>query len=98
MSAKKRLIIIIIGAAIILLMGLMAFNFITDPFGVFNSPFFSWDSYEMTAAPKTAKITYLENCDTEYDSFIIGSIETGNYPVSELNEYFKRLFLQYGGL
>lgn len=92
MSAKKRLIIIIIGAAMILLMGLMAFNFITDPFGVFNSPFFSWDSYEMTAAPKTAKITYLENCDTEYDSFIIGSIETGNYPVSELNEYFNASF------
>ncbi len=72
MSDKKWLKMFA-GAVVLSLLLCALFNILTDPFGVFGDPIFSWDAYNQTNNPRTAKIAYLEEHKGEYDSFIIGS-------------------------
>jgi len=88
-------------AATVLLLAaaMMAFNFITDPFGAFGDRFFQWWSYNETMNPRVAKISYLEEHHQEYDSYIIGCSSTSSYPTEQLNEYFDAKFynlIMYG--
>ena len=98
MSSKKWLIaffatVLLIGA------GVVGFNYLMDPFGVFRNPLLEWPSYEMTVNPRTAKFTYLQQHAQEYDSYIIGGSSTSSYPTEQLNRYFNARFynlIMYG--
>lgn len=79
--------------------GLMAFNYVMDPFGAFGDRFFQWWSYNETMNPRVAKLSYLEQNHDEYDSYIIGCSSTSSYPVEALNEYYDASFynlIMYG--
>lgn len=78
----------------------MAYNVMTDPFGVFGDPILDWYEYDMTMNPRVAKIAYLDRNHTNYDSYIIGSSKASSLPVGELNAYLDASFYNmtwYGG-
>ena len=86
MSSKKWFFMFIL-CALITFGGIMAFNVITDPFGVFGDHFFNWYSYDMTQNPRVAKVAYIDKEHKKYDSYIIGCSSTSSYPVTMLNQY-----------
>ncbi len=78
---------------------LMAFNWITDPFGAFGDRVLQWWSYDETHNPRVAKISYLEQHHDEYDSYIIGCSSSSSWPTESLNEYLDAKFynmIMYG--
>lgn len=79
-------------AVIFLLIVLAGFNIMVDPFGVFRDDIYQWDSYNFTNNPKTAKIEYLEDHKTEFDSFVIGAASASSYAPKELDEYMNARF------
>ncbi len=98
MSSKKWLIAFF-GTLLLLIAGLAALNYFTDPFGVFAGPGLQWPSYEMTINPRTAKLTYLKDHHQEFDSYIIGGSSTSSYPTQRLDQYFDAHFynmIMYG--
>lgn len=85
--------------ALLLVLGVAAFNYITDPFGAFGDRFFQWFSYDETNNPRVAKISYLEQHHEEYDSYIIGCSSTSSLPTQTLNEMYDASFynlIMYG--
>lgn len=98
MSSKKWLVTFF---ATVLLMagGVVGFNYLADPFGVFQGSFLEWPGYEMTINPRAAKLTYLKTHAQEYDSYLIGCSSTSSYPVEKLNQYLDARFynmIMYG--
>ncbi len=91
MSSKKWLVTFFATLAL-LGGGVLAFNFLTDPFGVFPGALWEWPSYEMTLNPRSAKVSYIQEHHQEYDSYIIGCSSTSSYPTEQLNEYFDASF------
>ena len=91
MSSKKWLIaffttVVLLGG------GVLALNFLADPFGVFPGSLWEWPSYEMTINPRSAKVSYIQEHHQEYDSYIIGCSSTSSYPTEQLNEYLDASF------
>lgn len=89
---SKKWIISFLGILALIGVGIVGFNFLVDPYGVFNNIGVVWPSYEMTQNSETAKITYLKGHYQEYDSYIIGDSSTSSYPTEQLNEYFGASF------
>ncbi|MBR5252326.1 MAG: polysaccharide deacetylase family protein [Clostridia bacterium] len=78
---------------------LCGFNILTDPFGIFGDPIMDWYSYNITNNPRAAKIAYLDEHYSEYDSYIIGCSSTSSFPVDAFHEYLDAKFynlIMYG--
>ena len=91
MNSKKWLILFFVTALVIAL-GICAFNIITDPFGVFGDPVLEWWSYDITNNPRTAKFSYLDKYHDRFDSYIVGCSSTSSFPVDAFNEYLDAKF------
>ena len=88
MSSKKWLIafvstVLLIGALV------LGFNYITDPFGAFGDPLFQWWSYDETLQPRVAKISYLEQHHSQYDSYVIGASSSSSLSPKTLERYYE---------
>ncbi len=98
LSSGKWLILFVLSVILICILW-AAFNYVTDPFGVFGDRVIKWWSYDETNNPRTAKFSYLKEHHDEYDSYVVGCSSTSSYPTSELNEYFDASFynlIMYG--
>ena len=98
MNAKKWVLTFLL-LALVLALGLAAFNYVTDPFGAFGDRFLNWFSYDETNNPRVAKISYLEQHHEEYDSYILGCSSTSSLQVSDFNELYDANFynlIMYG--
>lgn len=98
MTSKKWLVMFF-ATVLGLLLLLMAFNWITDPFGAFGDRVLQWWSYDETNNPRVAKISYLEQHHNEYDSYIIGCSSSSSWSTETLNEYLDANFynmIMYG--
>ena len=98
MNAKKWVLTFLL-LALVLALGLAAFNYVTDPFAAFGDRFLNWFSYDETNNPRVAKISYLEQHHDEYDSYILGCSSTSSLRVSDFNELYDANFynlIMYG--
>lgn len=98
MNAKKWVLTFLL-FALVLVLGLAAFNYVTDPFAAFGDKFLNWFSYDETNNPRVAKISYLEQHHDEYDSYILGCSSTSSLQVSDFNELYDANFynlIMYG--
>ena len=98
MNAKKWVLTFLL-LALVLVLGLAAFNYVTDPFAAFGDKFLNWFSYDETNNPRVAKISYLEQHHDEYDSYILGCSSTSSLQVSDFNELYDANFynlIMYG--
>ena len=98
MNAKKWVLTFLL-FALVLVLGLAAFNFVTDPFAAFGDKFLNWFSYDETNNPRVAKISYLEQHHDEYDSYILGCSSTSSLQVSDFNKLYDANFynlIMYG--
>ena len=86
MSSKKWVVMFFI-FSLITFGGIIGFNVIVDPFGVFGDYFVDWYTYNMTQNPRVAKVSYIDKEHENYDSYIIGCSSTSSYPVELLNKY-----------
>lgn len=87
MNAKKWVLTFLL-FALVLVLGLAAFNYVTDPFAAFGDKFLNWFSYDETNNPRVAKISYLEQHHDEYDSYILGCSSTSSLQVSDFNKLY----------
>lgn len=98
MNAKKWVLTFLL-LALVLVLGLAAFNYVTDPFAAFGDKFLNWFSYDETNNPRVAKISYLEQHHDEYDSYILGCSSTSSLQVSDFNKLYEANFynlIMYG--
>lgn len=98
MNAKKWMLTFLL-LALVLALGLAAFNYVTDPFAAFGDRFLNWFSYDETNNPRVAKISYLEQHHDEYDSYILGCSSTSSLQVSDFNKLYDANFynlIMYG--
>lgn len=98
MNAKKWVLTFLL-LALVLALGLAAFNYVTDPFAAFGDKFLNWFSYDETNNPRVAKISYLEQHHDEYDSYILGCSSTSSLQVSDFNKLYDANFynlIMYG--
>ena len=98
MNAKKWVLTFLL-LALVLALGLAAFNYLTDPFGAFGDKVLNWFSYDETNNPRVAKISYLEQYHDEYDSYILGCSSTSSLQVSDFNKLYDANFynlIMYG--
>ena len=98
MNAKKWVLTFLL-FALVLVLGLAAFNYVTDPFAAFGDRFLNWFSYDETNNPRVAKISYLEQHHDEYDSYILGCSSTSSLQVSDFNKLYDANFynlIMYG--
>lgn len=98
MNAKKWVLTFLL-LALVLALGLAAFNYVTDPFAAFGDRFLNWFSYDETNNPRVAKISYLEQHHDEYDSYILGCSSTSSLQVSDFNKLYDANFynlIMYG--
>ncbi len=98
MKSKKWLVMFFTTVAFMLVL-ICVFNLITDPFGVFGDKIMNWYSYDITNNPRTAKISYLDEHYTEYDSYIIGCSSTSSFPTEDFGKYLDAKFynmIMYG--
>ena len=98
MKSKKWLEMFFITVALMLIL-ICVFNLATDPFGVFGDKIMNWYSYDITNNPRTAKISYLDEHYTEYDSYIIGCSSTSSFPTEDFGKYLNADFynmIMYG--
>ena len=98
MNAKKWVLTFLL-LALVLALGLAAFNYVTDPFAAFGDRFLNWFSYDETNNPRVAKISYLEQHYDEYDSYILGCSSTSSLQVSDFNKLYDANFynlIMYG--
>ena len=98
MNAKKWVLTFLL-LALVLVLGLTAFNYVTDPFAAFGDKFLNWFSYDETNNPRVAKISYLEQHHDEYDSYILGCSSTSSLQVSDFNKLYDANFynlIMYG--
>ena len=98
MNAKKWVLTFLL-LALVLVLGLAAFNYVTDPFAAFGDKFLNWFSYDETNNPRVAKISYLEQHHDEYDSYILGCSSTSSLQVSDVNKLYDANFynlIMYG--
>ena len=98
MNAKKWVLTFLL-LALVLALGLAAFNYVTDPFAAFGDRFLNWFSYDATNNPRVAKISYLEQHHDEYDSYILGCSSTSSLQVSDFNKLYDANFynlIMYG--
>ena len=98
MNAKKWVLTFLL-LALVLVLGLAAFNYVTDPFAAFGDRFLNWFSYDETNNPRVAKISYLEQHHDEYDSYILGCSSTSSLQVSDFNKLYDANFynlIMYG--
>lgn len=91
MNAKKWVLTFLL-LALVLVLGLAAFNYVTDPFAAFGDRFLNWFSYDETNNPRVAKISYLEQHHDEYDSYILGCSSTSSLQVSDFNKLYDANF------
>ena len=98
MSSKKWVLVFL--ATVFVLAALLAgLNAAVDPFGAFGDRLLSWFSYDETNNPRVAKLSYLEQHNDEYDSYILGCSSTSSFPVDAFNEAFDARFynlIMYG--
>lgn len=98
MNAKKWVLTFLL-LALVLVLGLAAFNYVTDPFAAFGDRFLNWFSYDETNNPRVAKISYLEQHHDEHDSYILGCSSTSSLQVSDFNKLYDANFynlIMYG--
>ena len=98
MNAKKWVLAFLL-LALVLVLGLAAFNYVTDPSAAFGDRFLNWFSYDETNNPRVAKISYLEQHHDEYDSYILGCSSTSSLQVSDFNKLYDANFynlIMYG--
>lgn len=98
MNAKKWVLTFLL-LALVLVLGLAAFNYVTDPFAAFGDKFLNWFSYDETNNPRVAKISYLEQHHDEYNSYILGCSSTSSLQVSDFNKLYDANFynlIMYG--
>lgn len=95
----KKSIRLLLALLFLLLFAWIAFNILTDPFGVFGDPLLDWYSYNTTNNPRVAKIAWLQEHHEDYNAYVIGSSTAASYDPAELKEYlgldFYNLFV-YG--
>lgn len=88
----KRWLITFAATFAALTLGLMAYNILLDPFGVFGDRVLDWYAYDMTMNPRVAKIAYLNQHMEDYDSFIVGNSKSSSLPTQRLNEALDASF------
>ena len=88
----KRAAVVLVTLAVLFAGGWALFNVVTDPFGVFGDHLLGWWAYNETRNPQTAKFSYLEQHQGEFDSYIIGGPSTGAWSTQALDEYFGTRF------
>ena len=96
---SKQWLAAFVASVLLLGAGILGFNYLVDPFGVFGHEVLSWPSYEMTLNPRTAKMTYIQEHHDEYDSYILGCSSTSSFPVDTLNKALDAKFynmIMYG--
>lgn len=96
---EKKWVLTFLLLALVLVLGLAAFNYVTDPFAAFGDKFLNWFSYDETNNPRVAKISYLEQHHDEYDSYILGCSSTSSLQVSDFNKLYDANFynlIMYG--
>ena len=98
MSSKKWVLVFL--ATVFVLAALLAgLNAAVDPFGAFGDRLLSWFSYDETNNPRVATLSYREQHNDEYDSYILGCSSTSSFPVDAFNEAFDARFynlIMYG--
>ena len=87
MRFKKWTAMCVTGA-LLALFSLAAFNYITDPFGVFGDKVLNWYGYDITNNPRLAKFGYLETHHQEYNAYILGSSKSSSLSPEILNQYY----------
>ncbi len=80
------------GTVLLLAVLVAGFNICTDPFGAFGDPIMGWWGYNETMNPRVAKLSYLDQNHSQYDSYIIGPSSTSSFPTEALNRYFDASF------
>ncbi len=88
-------------AALLSCLALFLFNMIIDPFGVFGDKFINFYAYDMNNNPRVAKIAYLDEHHSEYNSYVIGGSKSSSLSPTLLNQYFEDAsfynMMMYGG-
>lgn len=96
MNSKKWTFTFIL-TTIAIILSLFSFNYFINPFGAFTTD--DWHSYNITTNPRVAKISYLDEENEKYDSFIVGASSTSSFDTDALNELFDANFynmIMYG--
>lgn len=91
-SAVRRLLVLLAATALVVAAVVMALNVYADPFGAFGDRFLSWWGYDQAQNPKVGKLGYLQQHPGEYDAYLVGASNLGNYPMEQLNDYFDASF------
>ena len=84
---SRKFLIGFICVIICVLLTIILFNAVVNPFGVVNTELLNWHSYNFTQNPRTAKISYLDKNYKSYNAYIIGSSASSAFPVEKLNQY-----------
>lgn len=88
-------------AALLSCLVLFLFNMMIDPFGVFGDKFINFYAYNMNNNPRVAKIAYLDEHHSEYNSYVIGGSKSSSLSPTLLNQYFEDAsfynMMMYGG-
>ncbi len=90
--SSKGWLWLFVGTVFLLAVLVAGFNICTDPFGTFGDPIMGWWEYNETMNPRVAKLSYLEQNHSQYDSYIIGPSSTSSFPTEALNQYFDASF------
>lgn len=69
-----------------------AINIAVDPFGVFRTEKFGWDSYSMTLNPRIGKANYISERFDEFDSYVLGSSSAASYLPEKLDALYGAHF------
>lgn len=100
MKPSKWFIYMLVAALLSCLI-LFSFNMIIDPFGVFGDKFINFYAYDMNNNPRVAKIAYLDQHHSEYNSYVIGGSKSSSLSPTLLNQYFEGAsfynMMMYGG-
>ena len=86
----KTWVIVFAALLLALLLALAAWNYFTDPFGVFGN--LTWYSFSETLNPRVAKTAYLMENSDRYDSYLVGCSSTSSYGKEPLDGYLDASF------
>jgi peptidoglycan/xylan/chitin deacetylase (PgdA/CDA1 family) len=90
--SSKQWLAVFSATIIFIILGIMAFNALVDPFGAFGDPIFNWYSYNATNNPRVAKVAYVGRNHERFDSYVLGASGSSAFSVERLNTYLDARF------